>query len=188
MVQCVYMDTPTYVIIFSFVILIILIAIMRIMKVSRIKSHIILFVAISIIWVLLTIFGEFVFGWAGNTACSKYLGCTTGFLGYDAFEHFFFGVLGACTIMWISEHFPTYSIVHSKKWKTILVVVATIALISVLWEILECTHDYFRINILHEHLLSFRFHVDRLDQPSNLDTMGDLTFSLVGSIIGFLLL
>jgi hypothetical protein len=58
--------------------------------------------------------------------------------------------------------------------------------VAVIWEFVECAHDAFRLDILHQPLRDVRFHVNLLDQPSNLDTMGDLFFSIVGSLVSFL--
>jgi hypothetical protein len=111
----------------------------------------------------------------------------TGFAGYDAFEHLFFGVALVILIVWLCEHFPKYCITHPERWKTALIVVAVVVFISVLWEILECTHDALRMNVLHESLRNFSLNINLLDQPTNIDTMGDLSFGLVGAIVGFFL-
>lgn len=181
------MDIPTYIVLSAFGVSIAIVVILRLLHVSKSRLLGTLLVSISTIWALLTIGGEFVFTWAGNTACSKYLGCVSGFFGYDAFEHLFFGIAAALAILWLCARFPKYSILHEKRWKAFLTVVAIVALIAVLWEILECAHDYFRIDVLGEHLFNFRLHINTLDQPTNLDTMGDITFSLIGSIVGFFL-
>jgi hypothetical protein len=129
-------------------------------------------------------FGEAVLGHLGsNTACYKYLGCTDGFFGYDAIEHFLYGVTGVCTLAWIFETFPRYSLLQDKRWKNIITLITFVVFVSVLWEFAECAHDYFRIDVLHESLVNFRLHIDALDQPTNLDTMGDLTFGLLGAIV-----
>ena len=82
-------------------------------------------------------------------------------------------------VAWISTMSPA-------PGKSALAIVATVALIAVLWEIGECAHDAFRLDILHEPLRNAFTHIDLLDQPTNLDTMGDLTFSIVGACIGLL--
>ena len=51
----------------------------------------------------------------------------------------------------------------------------------------ECARDAIRLDVLHEHLLNFRLHINLLEQPSNLDTMGDLTSALVGAVMGLFL-
>ncbi len=182
-----FMGVPTYIIIASFLVSILVIVLLRVFRVSIKRSRAVLLIAISIIWAGVTFFGEIVYFAAGNATCSKYLGCVDGFFGYDAFEHFFFGVMGTLLIFFLCERFPKYSILHSSKWKNFLIIIATIALVSVLWEIAECAHDAIRLDILHEPLRNVRLNINLLDQPTNLDTMGDLTLSLVGSIVGFLL-
>jgi len=182
------MDIPALVILFSFIVSICIVLLLRFFKVERLQALTIQLFSISTIWLCVTLLGEFVFPWAGNATCSIYLGCVEGFAGYDAFEHLFFGIAAALAIVWLSQRFPEYSILHSEAWKTALTVIATIALIAVLWEMLECAHDALRLNLLHEPLRNIRLHINLLDQPTNLDTMGDLTFSLVGSVIGFFLL
>jgi hypothetical protein len=129
-------------------------------------------------------FGEGALGHlALNGACYKYIGCTDGFFGYDAIEHFFYGVTGTCILAWIFETFPRYSMLHTERWKSILAFITIVVFVSVLWEFGECAHDYFRVDILHESLVNFRLHIDSLDQPTNLDTMGDLAFGLLGAIV-----
>ena len=48
------------------------------------------------------ILGEGLGGSLGsNPMCYKYLGCTTGFGGYDAIEHFLFGIAAVFILFWI---------------------------------------------------------------------------------------
>jgi len=86
-------------------------------------------------------------------------------------------------LVWFFFFFTEYSILSNKRWKNFLIILSTIALLAVGWELLECAHDVFRLSILHEHLLNLKLHINLLDQPNNLDTMGDLFFELFGSII-----
>ena len=187
MLRLYFLDTPTYIIIASFALFATVILFLIFLRTPRMRMLKTLFISASVIWLGITTLGEFIYNWAGNETCSKYLGCIDGFFGYDAFEHLFFGIAGAIFIIWLCERFPKYSILHSEWWKVGLTVVAVIALASVIWEMYECGYDALRVDILHETLRNFRIHLNLLDQPTNLDTMGDLTFSLVGSIIGFLL-
>ena len=142
-------------------------------------------VIVSLWWICMTIMGEFIYAWAGNTACLKYIGCTQGFLGYDAFEHLFFGIAVTLLIVFLSKRFSRLSVLENKKWKSFLVIIGIVMLVAILWEVIECVHDAIRLDVLHESLLNFRLHINLLDQPTNLDTMGDLTFTLIGAIIGF---
>jgi len=61
------------------------------------------------------------------------------------------------------------------------------ALVAVCWEILEYLHDAIQLDIFHIHLVDWHLHINNLDQPTNADTMGDITFTLVGAIVGFVL-
>ncbi len=180
------MDTPTIIILCSIVASLALVVTLRLLHVARKKSLSIMLAFIGIVWLALTIFGEFIYG-AGNSTCSKLLGCVEGFGGYDAFEHLFFGVVLVLAIAWLSEHFPKLSLRSDRRWKTALTFIAIVALASVLWEMGECARDAIRLDVLHEHLLNFRLHINLLEQPSNLDTMGDLTSALVGAVMGLFL-
>ena len=137
------------------------------------------------IFLIICIFGE---GFGGslssNPTCYKYLGCTDGFMGYDAVEHFLFGIAAVWILIWIFESFPKYSMLHIEYWKSVLTIIALVVLISVLWEFLECAHDAFRVDVLHQTLVNWRLHINLLNQPTNIDTMGDLLSGLVGAIVG----
>lgn len=145
----------------------------------------------SVIYIALDATGEASLHFGANWECLKYLGCTTGFFGYDALEHFACGFAFCLFFIWFFRALPKYSLLTGTLWKDALILVSMIALIAVIWEIGECAHDVFRLNILHEHLINVRLHINLLDQPSNLDTVGDLTFNVVGSILalvpGFML-
>lgn len=136
----------------------------------------------AIAFTIVSLAGEIMGSWGSNTVCYKYLGCTDGFFGYDAIEHLLFGLGLVWTIVWFCKKFPQYSILNEKRCKTVFIILASVALISVAWEFIECAHDVFRLEVLHEPLLNIKLHTNFLDQPSNLDTMGDLAFSLLGAI------
>ncbi|PJA94643.1 hypothetical protein CO131_00390 [Candidatus Kaiserbacteria bacterium CG_4_9_14_3_um_filter_50_16] len=138
--------------------------------------------ATAAVWIAVTAFGEF-FDGALNSACYSYLGCDSGFFGYDAIEHFLFGFAAVLAIVWVCRKFPQYSILSTSYWETGLVLVASITLIAVLWEIGECFRDAYLLDIAHETLLDFARHINYLAQPSNIDTMGDLAFNLFGSLL-----
>ncbi len=123
-----------------------------------------------------------------NGSCMKYLGCIDGFFGFDAVQHFLFGIALLFTIFWLCKRYPEYSILpedKNKRWKTALTLIAYVVFISVLWEFLECAHDYYNVSLLHQDFFNYTLHIDinYLDQPTNLDTMGDLFFSAVGTIV-----
>lgn len=114
-----------------------------------------------------------------NDKCFAVLGCNVGFFGYDALLHFVSGIMDAVVIVWLARKFPSISLFHQRFWKNFLIVIALVALIAVSWEFGEYCHDQFRMNVLHENLTM----PNHLDQPSNADTMGDLTFSILGSAL-----
>jgi hypothetical protein len=145
-----------------------------------------LFVAVSLlIYAAADLAGEIVGHLGGNYQCLPFFGCTSGFFGFDAFEHFLSGFVFTIMLALIFRRYPRISPLSGldAKWKQIFGLVATVAFIAVCWEFLECAHDVFRLIVLHEPLYSVKFHIDLLDQPSNLDTMGDLAFNVLGSII-----
>lgn len=154
---------------------------------KKISRNAVLATVASIAFLVVCMFGEGAIGGFGfNAACYKYLGCTTGFFGYDAMEHFLSGLAIAWLLVWFFKKYPQYSLLHSSRWKNILVLFGSVALILVAWELMECAHDYFRLEVLHQPLFNVRLHLNRLDQPSNFDTMGDMAFSLFGGAIALL--
>ena len=140
-------------------------------------------IAISL-FLIACIFGEGLGGSLGlNQTCLKYFGCSIGFFGYDAFEHFLFGISATFILIWFFQRFPTYSLLNTKRWKNILIIIILVMFISVIWEFTELIHDIFRSDFLNQILLNQKLHINLLDQPNNIDTMGDLFFSLFGSTI-----
>ena len=178
------MDVPTYIVIAAFLVSGVVVGLVKVLRVPATRARTIILSSIALVWIVITMFGELVYFWAGNATCSPYLGCVAGFAGFDAFEHLFFGITLTLFIVWLCDRFPTYSILQDARWKQVLTIIAIVALVSVAWEMAECAHDAIRLDMLHEPLLNFKLHVNLLDQPTNLDTMGDLTFAIVGGIIG----
>jgi hypothetical protein len=145
-----------------------------------------LFVGVSIlVYIAADLAGEFIGHLGGNYECLPVFGCTTGFFGFDAFEHFLSGFVFVLILALVFKRYPNISPLSGldKKWKQALVLICVVALIAVVWEFIECAHDVFRLVVLHEPLYNVRLHIDLLDQPSNLDTMGDLAFNVLGSVI-----
>ena len=177
-----YMDIGTRIIISMFFFSTLIILSVRYFKQ---RSYQMLASLFSVVWIVIVAGGEFTYNWAGNAMCSPYLGCVSGFFGYDAFEHFFFGVAALMILFWFCEKFPQHSLLPEVRWKRILISLALIALVAVSWEIVECAHDAIRADVFHESLRNFSLHINLLDQPTNLDTMGDLSFTLLGGCIGF---
>jgi hypothetical protein len=137
---------------------------------------------LAVIWIAVTIYGEFMNG-APNSACYPFLGCDSGFFGYDALEHFLFGVTAVWAIIWLWRRFPRISLGHARFWKSALTILSLVMLVAVLWEMGECFRDAYLLDIAHQSLVNFRLHINYLAQPSNFDTMGDLTFTMLGALI-----
>ena len=138
----------------------------------------------SLIFLATCILGEGLGGSLGsNPMCYKYLGCTTGFAGYDAVEHFLFGIAAVFILIWFFEKFSKYSLLFAERSKSILMIVALIMFVSGLWEFFEFSFDVVRVDILHQALINWKLHINLLSQPTNTDTMGDLFFAFTGSTI-----
>ena len=156
-------------------------------KISAIKNKINIQTAflakfIIILWLISCILGHF-FGWGANNLCYKYLGCNSGFFGYDTIEYFLFGVALIFILVCIFKKFPQYSMLNNiKNWKNILILITLVVFITLIWEFLKFFYDFFMTYILHQQLFNFRLHINYLAQPSNLNLMGNLAFSLLGSI------
>jgi hypothetical protein len=152
---------------------------------NKISSHLPVWAMIAtFVFLVVCIFGEGLGGSLGsNPSCYKYLGCTDGFGGYDAIEHFLFGIAAVWILISTFQKFPKYSLFQTEHWKNVLTIIALVVLISVAWEFLECAHDAFRVDILHQTLVNWKLHLNLLNQPTNLDTMGDLFFASLGSTI-----
>jgi hypothetical protein len=125
------------------------------------------------------------FGLMNNALCFKYLGCNAGFFGYDAIAHFASGIIEIIFILWLAKKTSRFNFLHNNFWKSVLILMAIVALIGVGWEILEFVGDHVRMYVFHEDLLR---PANRLFQPSNSDTVGDLTFGLLGATITILIL
>ncbi len=181
------MDIPTYIIIALFLVGISSIIFFRFVRPDHGRSLGIVLLTLWLMWFFMTLMGEFMYAWGGNATCSVYIGCVAGFFGYDALEHLCSGAAMALTFIWLSLRYPTYSIIQHNVWKTVLMIIATATFVAVLWEIGECAHDLVRLDVFHQPLYNIRLHVNLLDQPTNLDTMGDLIFNHIGSIIALFL-
>lgn len=133
--------------------------------------------------------GEFGLGWAlgwmDNSLCFRYFGCNAGFFGYDAFVHFLGGILEATFMLWLAKNYRRLNIFHETFWKNLFVLIAIVALISISWEMFEFSYDHVQTNLLHEDILH---PYDVKLQPSNDDTMGDLTFGLLGALSAIVIL
>jgi len=137
----------------------------------------------TFLWFISFLLG-LVFNWGLNNLCYKYLGCNSGFFGYDVVEYFLFGIAAVFVLVWIFKKFPKYSMLYNiKNWKNIIILIILVVFITLMWEFLKFAHDFFITYILHQQLFNFRIHINYLAQPSNLNLMGNLAFSILGSMI-----
>ncbi len=114
-----------------------------------------------------------------NGKCFRFFGCNSGFFGYDAAVHFVSGIAVASLIIWLMRKFPAISPFRKSVSKNILIVVTLALLVAFAWELGELCHDQFRMKVLRENLTI----PNTLDQPTNDDTMGDITFSVLGALL-----
>jgi hypothetical protein len=136
-------------------------------------------VVLVIIFLALSFLGNYGPTLMTNDKCYSFLGCNVGFFGYDALVHFVNGIMEATFIVWLMARFPSFSLFHNRFWKNLLIVVIMVVFVAFLWEFSEFFHDQFRMKVLHENLTI----PNTLDQPTNNDTMGDITFSILGAAI-----
>ena len=141
-------------------------------------------IILVIIFLVLSFLGNHGPNLMANGKCYRFLGCNSGFFGYDAVVHFVSGFMDATLIVWFMKKFPAINLFHNNFWKNFIVVITLVVFIAFSWEVGEFFHDQFRMKILHEDLIA----QNRLDQPSNDDTMGDITFSILGAAITVLAL
>ncbi len=130
----------------------------------------------------------FIIGWAfgqygpiliANDKCFQILRCNAGFFGYDGLQHLLSGFGIATIVIWLALRFPAHNVLHAKFWRSFIVIIALVIFVSFIWEMGEMLSDQFSIRILHENIVV----PNNMEQPSNIDTMGDMTFSLVGGVI-----
>jgi len=160
------------------------------LKITKPSWITLLFVSSLWLFCISDYFGQVWPRWEANDLCFRYLGCNAGFFGYDALVHFFFGITAAFGLMGIFESWPKLSLFHKtlrhplRNWKNVLIVILFVAAISYFWEILECSTDAYRMYFLHLDLLHPK---NILAQPSDFDTMGDMTCAVVGSFIALIM-
>lgn len=123
--------------------------------------------------------GGYFFSWLNNSKCFTYLGCNAGFFGYDALVHFFSGMTEAVFIFWLAEKSQKFNFLHKSFWKNAIIIISIVALLGIGWEIIEFSYDQIRTHVLHQNLLD----PNRLVQPNNIDTMGDLISTLIGALV-----
>ncbi len=147
------------------------------------KKRLTFFILAFVVFSFLQFVGGDFFDLSKNYQCFKYLGCNAGFFGYDAVVHFFAGILFASALLWVMEAHPRFHVLPDGFWKKAFVTVAICVFVSVSWEVWEFTYDHVRVDIFHENLVQ----ENMLLQPTNADTMGDLTFGFGGSVTGVIL-
>ncbi len=135
------------------------------------------FIASAAAFSLFQFVGGDLFDLSKNYNCFKYLGCNVGFFGYDVIVHFFGGLMEAMFLVWLMEKYPKFNILSKSFLKNAIIIIAVCVLIGVVWEMYEFGYDHFRMDVLHEDIVQ----KNQLLQPTNSDTMGDLTFGLLGA-------
>jgi hypothetical protein len=114
-----------------------------------------------------------------NAECYRALGCNSGFFGFDAVAHTFGGILWTIAVIWIMQQRPKLRLFPAHLWKSMLVLLSLIALLHIAWEIYEFALDYIDFQILQNP-----YDIKHLAQPGVADTVGDMAFSLLGSMLG----
>lgn len=142
-------------------------------KIAKPTKHLVI---AGFLWAGVQFWGGSLLGLINNERCFKYLGCNAGFFGFDAVIHFFGGILCVAFVLWFIHRYPKLNILHETFWKNAVILLAIAALVGFCWEVLEFSVDHFRMYELHQSLS-----MKDSAQVSNSDTMGDLTFGLLGS-------
>lgn len=124
-------------------------------------------------------FEETVFNITNGSGCFGILGCDVGFFGYDGVVHFFGGLVEAVGIVWIIHKHPQYNIFKKTFFRSALIVVGIVSLITVLWESQEYIADFFEGSMLHTIV-----YLGTPAQSGLSDTMGDIILGFLGSIMG----
>ena len=124
-------------------------------------------------------FEETVFEIAGGDGCFGVLGCDNGFFGYDGVVHFFGGLVEAVGIVWIIHKYPRFNIFKKTFFRSALIVVSIVSLITILWESQEFIADFFEDSIVHKLV-----YLGDPAQSGLSDTMGDIMLGFLGSLGG----
>ncbi len=126
--------------------------------------------------------------WLGdNSLCYKLLGCNAGFFGYDTIEHFLSGLLVASLVVRHARRRTRPDFLKNTFWRDVITLTAFVALFGLGWEMIEFFRDNVLMHIKFFHNIRLLL-PDSVAQPSNSDTMGDLTFDLLGGLVGALVL
>src|SRR3989344_309274 len=154
------------------------------MKNSRLDTLLIVFLVLFALLALTEVFGDGLlpeYKFIQNSRCFTLFGCNEGFFGYDAFNHVVGGIVWTILVVWLISRYPRVNILHNNFWKSFFVLVSTIALVQVFWELYE-----YLLDVLDTHLTRRPLHPDELAQPGAADTTGDLVFGFIGSVLGVL--
>ena len=130
-----------------------------------------------IVFFVLHVLGYYGPKFMDNSKCFQYLGCNMGFFGYDALTHFISSVMISSFVVWLMKKKIQINILHDSFFRNLVVIITIMMFITFSWEFAEYSRDQFRIKVLHENIT----HPNCRDQASDSDTMGDMTFSILGA-------
>lgn len=119
-------------------------------------------------------------GLMNNDACYALLGCNIGFFGYDALVHFVSGMMEVFVFLWLMRAYPVVHILNDAFWKNVFILLIFAAMAGSIWEIGEFAGDFIKTHLYHINIYA---PTNRMYQPNNSDTMGDMTFGLLGAFI-----
>lgn len=123
---------------------------------------------------------------ADNWVCSA-IGCNFGFFGYDTVvQHFTAGILGVVILVWFVHSFLKLNVLGQGFSRNLLVIAAIVGLVGICWELFEFIQDIIRIKLFSLNNADAAIR-NYLAQPSSADTVGDLTFDVLGGLVGTLL-
>lgn len=134
-------------------------------------------ITVGLVLLISWIFGHYPPHFIANDRCFSLLGCNIGFFGYDAMIHVMSGGLEALIVIWIFLRFQKLHMFGSSFWKNFIIIIVTVCLLGIVWELLELASDQYRTKVLDINLTN----PNLLEQPSNIDTTGDMIFSLISA-------
>jgi hypothetical protein len=110
--------------------------------------------------------------WPGlidNMHCFRFIGCNTGFAGYDGLVHFMSGICIGLGLIWLKRRGAR----HMAAWGLG---------IALAWEAMEWAYDWGRAAILGMDLLA---PYNIMTQPSGIDTLGDVILGCLGTALAY---
>ena len=141
-----------------------------------------LFAAAALTFMGIDFVGQLGPDFENNVACYQYIGCNAGFGGYDAICHFVFGITVAVGAIWFSKRHPRRTLLSDSPAKSVFLILAYMALLAVVWEMCEFAYDYLTVIDL-AHPLMNADEIQFFAQPTNADTIGDIFWSLFGTLL-----